>query len=537
MTRHRKLALALLIVASSLFISPWLRDLFVGDETKYSQIIREMRSADSFFVPRLNGSPYTHKPPLHFWMIYLLSIPFGALSMWPYLIPSLATFLAMLYLMHRLGNELFEDLTVGKISAFILATSYLAWGLAQTARMDLSFIVCISLTALLLKRFIDGSGPRHLYMAAVATGVGIMIKGPMAFVIPLVLLIFQRVRRKALPRASFIGAFAIAAGIPLLWLIPAVIIGGGEFARELLITQNVGRAVGSWVHRSPPWFYVVRAPLTFFPWFLSAVIAVLALYRTRERKDDSPSPISESAAFCIHWILAVLIPFSIISGKLDIYMLPAFPPMALLIGDFVARRSDDSWARAAFRANVITSLLVGLIGLVGIIGGSALVKRADEKILMSSSPVRTLLLITVVASLTGVVCQLLLRTDKLFNSTILTGLTAIAPLVALTFVLLPTANQSLSTAPLVATLERQPGAGGDIALYACPFLWSRELSPRLNEVRYVGSQALKDGNSLPLVIAARSTKAHELGEALPRNYRKVDEVRIKGMQFDVYRRK
>ncbi|HXI12894.1 MAG TPA: glycosyltransferase family 39 protein [Thermoanaerobaculia bacterium] len=537
MTRQKTLALALLIVAISLFISPWLRDLFVGDETKYSQIIREMRSADSFFVPRLNGSPYTHKPPLHFWMIYLLAIPFGALSIWPYVIPSLVAFVAMLFLMRRLGEEFFPASDAGMISAFIFATSFLAWGLAQTARMDLSFIFCISLTALLLKRFIDGENPRDLYLSAVVTGIGIMIKGPMAFVIPLFLMVLQRFRRKSLPRASYLGAFLIAAGIPLLWLIPAVIIGGGEFAREILITQNVGRAVGSWVHRSPPWFYVIRAPLTFFPWFLLAVIALLTLYRTRERAGAVLSPISGNAMFLVHWVIAVLVPFSLISGKLDIYMLPAFPPLALLMGDFVARRSGDSWARAAFRANLITTLLVGVIGLVGLIGGSALVRRADEKALMTSPSVRTLLMITVAASVIGFVCQLLLRSDRLFHSTILTGLTAVAPLIALSIVLLPTANQNLSTAPLVATLERQPGAGRDIALYACPFLWSRDLTPRLNDARYIGAEALGSGSALPIVIASRSTRTHELGKALPENYRKVDEVKIKGMQFDVYRRK
>jgi len=73
MDRRRALTIATFLVALSPLFSPAGRDLFVGDETKYSEIIREMRSSHSFFVPVLNGAPYSHKPPVHFWLIFLLS--------------------------------------------------------------------------------------------------------------------------------------------------------------------------------------------------------------------------------------------------------------------------------------------------------------------------------------------------------------------------------------------------------------------------------------------------------------------------------
>src|SRR5687767_11448013 len=74
-------AIALAIVVVSVLLSPLHRELAIGDETKYSQVVREMRhghraeTADEnpsafrarspalarFFLPTLNGSPFTHK--------------------------------------------------------------------------------------------------------------------------------------------------------------------------------------------------------------------------------------------------------------------------------------------------------------------------------------------------------------------------------------------------------------------------------------------------------------------------------------------
>jgi len=250
-------------------------------------------------------------------------------------IPSLAAFLGMLVVMRRLGRELFADGDVAAFSAFVFSSSYLVWGLAQTARMDLGFTLFVSIGALWLYEFLESEDPRELYAAAAATAVGILIKGPMAFVVLLVLLILQRIRRKRLPAANYLLTFGIVLVIPLLWLVPAILRGGKDFGREIVITQNIGRAVGSWVHRAPPWFYVLRAPLTFFPWFLLVIVAIVAIARAG-RREAASSPVDRRRAselFCIDWMLAVLIPFSVISGKLDIYMLPAFPPLALLITD------------------------------------------------------------------------------------------------------------------------------------------------------------------------------------------------------------
>src|SRR5690349_19559193 len=92
----RPFLLATLLVVVTILLSPMRRDLFVGDETKYSQVIREMRETRNYLVPQLNGRPYTHKPPVHFWTITALTHLFGYQSLWPFVLQSILSYVALL---------------------------------------------------------------------------------------------------------------------------------------------------------------------------------------------------------------------------------------------------------------------------------------------------------------------------------------------------------------------------------------------------------------------------------------------------------
>src|ERR1043166_2101639 len=139
--RRRALWIALGVVILSTLVSPPGRELFCGDETKYSEVIREMRATGSWFLPPLEGVPFTHKPPLHFWMIGGLTYLFGTYSMWSYVLPSLIAFGLLIWLMHKMA---------GPVAAYVCATSLLVWGSAQTARMDVSFTLLITFAIWLL---------------------------------------------------------------------------------------------------------------------------------------------------------------------------------------------------------------------------------------------------------------------------------------------------------------------------------------------------------------------------------------------------
>jgi hypothetical protein len=116
------------------------------------------------------------------------------------------------------------------------------------------------------------------------------------------------------------------------------------------------------------------------------------------------------------------------------------------------------------------------------------------------------------------------------SSTLAVG---IAPLIAFSYaatMLMPLANDIATPQRLIAALQKQHVPAEQIALYTCPYLWSRSFPRELERVRYTGP----DNVGTPAVIATSRAHAPEIGAAL-QTYRRVDELRMIGKWFDVYR--
>jgi 4-amino-4-deoxy-L-arabinose transferase-like glycosyltransferase len=257
------------------------------------------------------------------------------------------------------------------------------------------------------------------------------------------------------------------------------------------------------VHNAPPWFYLLHMPGTLFPWFFLAAVAVVALWRTER--------------FLINWILAVLLPYSVMSSKLDVYMMALIPPVALLIARYV--ENDDGRNRARW-PNVVA------VALIVLASAAALFVRRPELALPGVRP------FLFFAAGVSIVALLITVRGSLTASTLATGLLPVALMVYIGIALMPMVNEMTSTRPLVAALERQHVPADQIALYTTPYLWTRDMPPALEHVRYVDAGAL--ASTQPQVVATSRAHARELA-GLER-YRVVDSVRMIGKWFDVYRR-
>lgn len=512
-----------LVVAATAFVSPLQRDLFIGDETKYGQIIWEMRESGSLLVPQLEGRPYTHKPPVHFWMVWALTLLFGTESIWPFVIPSLVAGGVLIWLVGVLARELFGGAEWE--TRFVLASFWLVWGLAQTARMDLQFAAAISGAALLIWRWGRTDRRAQLYGAAALIALAILIKGPMAFVMVVILLAAESVRWRKGWRREYLVALLITAAICLAWVVPAALAGGSEYSRELLVEQNVGRAVSAWTHSEPPWFYLAHYPVTFLPWSPLGIVAVVAIWKrpTEER----------ATRFCLDWLLAVVIPFSLLSGKLDVYMVPAMIPLALLTGRYLAGGVEDSlaaWGRGLSRMVVA---MFGLIFAAAIAIGPRFLEPANRA-LIADPIVRALFWTTVIAAAVGLALQIA-RRDVLWNAAV-AALVTLVPLVVLAAFLMPMANRAVSSGPLAREIARHTTRGEEVGLYGTPHLWARDLPRSLRRVQHLGAGALApDSGIRPRFLAARRDKAPELGAGLG-EYRRIGGVNLKGKEIDVYRR-
>jgi 4-amino-4-deoxy-L-arabinose transferase-like glycosyltransferase len=118
-------------------------------------------------------------------------------------------------------------------------------------------------------------------------------------------------------------ALAVGLGglIVSAWVLPAIRIGGSEYAEAILWRQSAGRVVKSFAHGRPIWWYVPIIPVLLFPWSFSWP----AWKNTRSVWQESP------VRLCVLWCISSCMAFSLLSGKQIHYLLPIVPILALLI--------------------------------------------------------------------------------------------------------------------------------------------------------------------------------------------------------------
>ncbi|HEY3567432.1 MAG TPA: glycosyltransferase family 39 protein [Thermoanaerobaculia bacterium] len=99
---------ALLVLVLAAIVLAWNLggyDLCAPDEPYFGEGAREMIADGHWMVPRVLGEVTTDKPPLFFWLIALVSLPWGGVSAWTARLPSLLAALGTLALTMRLARR------------------------------------------------------------------------------------------------------------------------------------------------------------------------------------------------------------------------------------------------------------------------------------------------------------------------------------------------------------------------------------------------------------------------------------------------
>jgi 4-amino-4-deoxy-L-arabinose transferase-like glycosyltransferase len=316
------------------FVPLALRPLLPIDETRYATVAWEMWSRGDFLVPHLNGLPYSDKPPLLFWLIQLGWKIFGVNDLWPRLLPPLFS-LVNLCLTAALARRLWPDRPAVARTAPAVLVGLLLWSLFTGMLMfDMLVAFCVLLALLGVEAAWRRGGVLPWLQVGAALGLGILAKGPVVFLAPLlaaVLAPWWGTRRPGWRWwTGILGAVAVAAAIALSWALPAARAGGPAYANAILFSQTGERVVHSFAHRRPWWWYLAMLPLLLYPYSFWPPLW-RALGGLRPRAADI------GTRFCLAWTLPALAVFSLISGKQPHYLLPLFPGFALI----TARLLDD----------------------------------------------------------------------------------------------------------------------------------------------------------------------------------------------------
>ena len=359
--RKPEIQLTLILAMVLIAVIPIIiyRDFTPSNELRYLSIADESLETGRWWAFTNHGAPYADKPPLYLWCIMLGKWLSGCHRMWLYsLFSIIPAFITGIVMFRWTLEELDEKFRTA--SLMMLFSCGLFAGMVFTLRMDMLMTMFIVLALRSFRRLEMSEEkpdmrPRLLF--ALWIFLAVFSKGPMGILIPLAattawLALTRRMRlwTRAWGWPTWCLLVALCAG----WFGAVYAEGGTEYLDNLLVHQTVGRAVNSFHHKRPFWYYLVSLTYTLLPWTFVIFGAVVYGIRKYRRSGES---------LFDYFLVIVLVTFvllSLISSKLQVYMLPAYPFMVYAGAMVCCRHKDSGLVKAGIAVPAAILLLIAV---------------------------------------------------------------------------------------------------------------------------------------------------------------------------------
>jgi len=429
-------------------LSGWLAGVHLGqlplvdpDEPRSALVARLMVERGDWLVPHLpelfrreyphypvrgDLMVYLNKPPLFFWLEAAAMKVFGPTELAARLPSALAQVVTVL-LVYAISRSVWGR-RAGLLAGLVMTTATMALILGRVARMDAVLVALMAAMLLACLRLMSDAHRPRLWVALlyVSAGLGLLTKGPVAILIPgvaMVSTILLTGRWADIRRLRPLIGVAIMLLISAPWFLymhyrfPPVEAGARGFLYEFFVRQNMVRATAETFGEAKPPGYLVAVLLAgFIPWTLFLPAAFLH----RLRSDWRGRKRRPAGVLLLAWTAAVLVLFSASKTQFGHYVLPAFPPLAILTGAYLGDRLGDRERSRLFRLLLGATLALCLALAVVVI----LARQGID----AGRPVRVSTLVAVTTVLTvSLVC--LVRRREAAS----VGLIVVAASVLLTF--------------------------------------------------------------------------------------------------------
>ena len=365
------------------------------DEPRFATAAREMMERHDWIKPTFNGVDRFDKPALVYWLMQGGYAAVGVNELGARL-PAVACMIALVLLVWHTGRRWFGE-REGFAAGFMLATSLQFFIHGRLAVADMPMVLAVAVACVALAELLHAPGaatpvaalgaagadeqrgrttepkpgwsPRLAWWSLwVSLGLGFLGKGPIALVVPGLALVLWRwvLWRKPLPWARLQAGrgLLLATGIVAIWGIPALVATHGMFWQKGIGEHVVQRGLEKLNGRSyNPFFYLMTAPMTLFPWIIFAGAAWVAARREWDAR----------RAWLASWLLAPYVIFTAYMTQLPHYVLPGFPAFFLLLGAGFTSVGQGALARWA---RVVMGVFFSVFGLVSVVA-FVLVWRAE----------------------------------------------------------------------------------------------------------------------------------------------------------------
>ena len=273
--------LLLLAILGVQVLGAWHIPLMDIDAAQYASISREMLERNSFLQIFDLGKDYLDKPPMLFWLSALSMKIFGVHD-WVYRIPSVIFLMLALYATFKFAQLKYNQ-TVAQLSVLILASSQAFFLIAHDVRTDTMLMGWVALSIWLIAKWEESNKWTDFIWAMVVIAGGMMTKGPIAIVVPVLAFapqwFFEKKWAYFFKPIYLVGILVIGVLLlPMSWglyqqfdLQPGKLINNIPIQSGLRFyywTQSFGRYTGENYYRemSYPTFLLENMLWSFLPW-------------------------------------------------------------------------------------------------------------------------------------------------------------------------------------------------------------------------------------------------------------------------------
>ena len=339
--------------------------LFEPDEGRNAEKAREILVLNDWITPHENFHAVLDKPIFFYWLIALSYRLFGV-SEWAARLPSvLAAFgcIVMVYFFVRRWWGEWES----RWSVLVLVSSAGFFVFSRLVIFDMTLTAFIMLALCAFYHAArESESPASWATCAIfygALGAATLTKGLVGLIVPGMIIVFYVLLTNGW---RILGKMRLLSGVVLFLLIvtPWYILAETQnpgYLRYYFWNEHFGRFATKKFDRLSPWyFYLYIAPLGLLPW--TFLLPATVRFHWRRRLDDR-------TLWLMLWALLPILFFSMSKSKLAHYILPSFPPMAILLGVAMSRILDDSpnRLRYGFGASWMVLSLVFIYLAAGVI--------------------------------------------------------------------------------------------------------------------------------------------------------------------------
>jgi 4-amino-4-deoxy-L-arabinose transferase-like glycosyltransferase len=488
---------ALVVAAIALplfFVKLGSASLVDPDEPYYAVPALEMLKSGTWSVTLFHGQPWFDKPILFYWAVLAAFKTFGVTE-WSARLASALTGTLGAIALAVWAPRGWRVRGTHLLGAVVLATSLEYALLARSAVTDMMLTFFLTLGFLAAARWLESGKTAAAAAAGVAFGLATLTKGPVGIVVPALALVLygaatrRREMLRVRPLAAAAGGFAIAA---LPWYAYMLAFHRALVLDVFLGSENLGRFLHP-EHRQLPFFYVTVFALGLMPWSAALPAGLVRAWRAWRGRDEGPGA-SPGLVYAGCWFASVVVIFSLSASKLLTYVLPAFPPAAILIAAYWTEMLPPKPAGARVSRGAIAVAASG--AAVAFLAGVAAIVAAHAPRFAEVKLGAYVLAAVLIAGAIGALAAV--RAGRLAAlATVQAGL-AWAVVLAVILVAWPRMEERESTKGLVSRLQARGLDGDLVAAFHVPdvsldFYLGRTLRREIDETKLKDAVASDPG--------------------------------------------